>query len=610
MWMVVTRVLVLLGLLVPSHQRNRPTHYENTFANGDELELRVYLSEQLRFNDFNNSAALIWHATGMRYDMSSAGDISTTVQVAVTEHMLNNGSMYCHSYFTKAGRSPDPKALGTYDRWSSTHTIMSMIAHSERLKPIGLYNLLTGEPAPWEAALRRAADEAAAAGVPEGEYIPYWKPKMHLQLVVDQVAFAIDAMPPLMHNALHQSGLMQGHRYRPFVYVNELTVMKAHWAAVNASATSLPLEISAKPLKAEHFQWMVNLKHSFAMQEEQLGISEKESEELRGMFVHTNPVLLYTTVAVSAFHLLFDCLAFKSDLSFWSSVDTMEGLSSRTVLLNQVMETVILLYLINEDASWLVKISSLFTLVLGFFKIVKSLRVKKKDEAKAEGGVSLTDQIDRLAFRYLAPPMLLLVVGYAGYCLVYSYFKGWYSWILECLVALVYGGGFIVMTPQLFINYRLKSVACLPWKFFMYKALNTFIDDLFAFIIKMPTLHRMSCFRDDIVFIIFLYQRWVYKVDRSRVNEFGQRGDGGDGAEEPPTDGKPKARRAAAEGRQAEQRTEGGEAAGKGGAAGKELSAAELKAVKKKGTAAAKGGGSEEAGGRGVLKKAEAKKTK
>lgn len=25
----------------------------------------------------------------------------------------------------------------------------------------------------------------------------------------------------------------------------------------------------------------------------------------------------------------------------------------------------------------------------------------------------------------------------------------------------------------------------------------------------------------DIVFFIFLYQRWVYKVDKSRVNEFG-----------------------------------------------------------------------------------------
>lgn len=25
----------------------------------------------------------------------------------------------------------------------------------------------------------------------------------------------------------------------------------------------------------------------------------------------------------------------------------------------------------------------------------------------------------------------------------------------------------------------------------------------------------------DIVFFIFLYQRWIYKVDKSRLNEFG-----------------------------------------------------------------------------------------
>lgn len=29
-----------------------------------------------------------------------------------------------------------------------------------------------------------------------------------------------------------------------------------------------------------------------------------------------------------------------------------------------------------------------------------------------------------------------------------------------------------------------------------YKFLNTIIDDLFAFVIKMPTLHRLSVFRD------------------------------------------------------------------------------------------------------------------
>ena len=152
---------------------------------------------------------------------------------------------------------------------------------------------------------------------------------------------------------------------------------------------------------------MVNLEHSFKMNEETLGITEKESEDLRGMFVHTNPVLLYTTVAVSAVHLLFDVLAFKSDVSFWSSVDSMEGLSSRSLVLNQGMELVIFLYLLEEDASWLVKVTSVFSLVLGLFKIAKSLRVRRRDQAKAEDGLSLTGEIDRLAFRYLSPPLLL-----------------------------------------------------------------------------------------------------------------------------------------------------------------------------------------------------------
>ena len=59
------------------------------------------------------------------------------------------------------------------------------------------------------------------------------------------------------------------------------------------------------------------------------------------------------------------------------------------------------------------------------------------------------------------------------------------------------------MTPQLFINYKLKSVAHLPWRMLTYKALNTFIDDLFAFVIKMPTLYRLGVFRDGMSYLIF-----------------------------------------------------------------------------------------------------------
>lgn len=52
------------------------------------------------------------------------------------------------------------------------------------------------------------------------------------------------------------------------------------------------------------------------------------------------------------------------------------------------------------------------------------------------------------------------------------------------------------MTPQLYINYKLKSVAHINSKAMIFRFLNTIIDDLFAFIITMPWLKRLSCFRD------------------------------------------------------------------------------------------------------------------
>lgn len=79
--------------------------------------------------------------------------------------------------------------------------------------------------------------------------------------------------------------------------------------------------------------------------------------------------------------------------------------------------------------------------------------------------------------------------------------------------------------PSLYINYRLQSVAHMPARAMTYKFLNTFIDDLFAFTIKMPTLHRLATLRDDLIFFVYLYQAWKYKVDHTRVNEFGQGGE-------------------------------------------------------------------------------------
>lgn len=134
---------------------------------------------------------------------------------------------------------------------------------------------------------------------------------------------------------------------------------------------------------------------------------------------------------------------------------------------------------------------------------------------------SLTIEADRLATSRLGSMLLPLVLVYTVYSLVMEEHISWYSWLITSASSAVYAFGFVLMTPQLFLNYKLKSVAHLPWRVLVYKSLNTFIDDLFSFIIRMPTMARISCFRDDVVFFIYLYQRWLYPVDTSRPVEGG-----------------------------------------------------------------------------------------
>ena len=60
-------------------------------------------------------------------------------------------------------------------------------------------------------------------------------------------------------------------------------------------------------------------------------------------------------------------------------------------------------------------------------------------------------------------------------------------------------------------------------------------DDIFSFLIPMPTMHRLACFRDDVIFFVYLYQRWIYPTDHSRTikadTDDDQRAEGKSGGE-------------------------------------------------------------------------------
>lgn len=279
---------------------------------------------------------------------------------------------------------------------------------------------------------------------------------------------------------------------------------------------------------------------------------------IKEILLDTNIYLLGTTVVVSVFHMIFEMLAFKSDISHYRNKKNNVGISVRSILGNVFMQGVIFLYLMdnNENTSkfhisshylniannftgWMILFSQGMGILLEFWKITTVVNVRIRDAPNSiipyriafedkhvlSETEEKTKEYDAVAFKYLYMIAVPLLLAYAGYSLKYDTHKSWYSFVITTLVGSVYAYGFLMMVPSLYINYRLKSVAHMPAKAMTYKFLNTFIDDLFAFTIKMPTLHRLATLRDDVIFFVYLYQSYKYKVDYTRVNEFGQGGD-------------------------------------------------------------------------------------
>ncbi|XP_051155513.1 putative lipid scramblase CLPTM1 [Leptopilina boulardi] len=510
----------------------------NLFENGTIFDMNVYLSESLNFDDFSNTNAHIWTEKRLIYgDWSSGPDNDgTRVHVhkfAPSKQLLNNGSIYVHVFVTKSGKSPDPNAgKGRYAGKDMISHASKMLNKFKRVKYQKTHNLLTGETAATE-------DEIKKAELMNQEILSHWHPNTTINFVVDQTNWVPGQVPPPLNEYIEFS--LGGSVYKPVVYFNDFWNMQRDYHPLNDSIKELELRLTYQPLSL--FKWQLytaqNMRNKWTSSI--LGNPEEEDSDqdtLKEALLETNPYLLALTFAVSILHSIFEFLAFKNDIEFWNNRKSLEGLSVRSVFFNVFQSVIVLLYVLDNETNTVVRISCAIGLCIEIWKINKTVDIKVNRESKIFGIFprisyqdkgsyveSSTKEYDRLAFRYLSWALYPLLGGYAIYSLMYLEHKSWYSWVLSMLYGFLLTFGFIMMTPQLFINYKLKSVAHLPWRMLSYKFLNTFIDDVFAFVIKMPTLYRLGCFRDDIVFCIYLYQRWIYKTDLSRVNEFGFSGE-------------------------------------------------------------------------------------
>jgi hypothetical protein len=428
-------------------------------------------------------------------DISILDVHSSVVEVRVPKKALRGQPWYLHAIVARAGRPPLP--LGTEYRPDDVARRTQALTARAPCRRNTTRTLLASQEGPTPAG-------------PLGEECPFLKPKVVVRLIRDDTHYPFNGIPQDVFGFIQ----FAGRRYKPIVYLDETWLLREHLFPLNDTARNLTLEVEYRPMALGVWRMLRHFDEALKMLEGYVGKDSEEPDNLRRMATETPPWLLAVTFAVTLVHLMFDVLAFKNDIAFWRGRKSMEGLSTNNVVAGLVCEAIIAVYLWNNNTGWPILLPCAVGLVIQFWKAGIALRLK------GAGKDSSTARADAQATRWLSYALYPLVLAYAIYSLLYKEHTNWFSWALESLASAVYAFGFVLMTPQLYINYKLKSVANLPWRVFVYRACNTFIDDLFAFIIRMPTLHRLSAFRDDVVFLVYLFQRWQYPVDPTRREGF------------------------------------------------------------------------------------------
>jgi len=266
----------------------------------------------------------------------------------------------------------------------------------------------------------------------------------------------------------------KGWLYYPILYNSEFWISYGSLKEVNGTLMESVVDVSLEPVPMWKWQLQSGMVDNQRKQESFTGEEDDSNDMLRTMLLETNPYLLIVTAIVSVLHTVFDTLAFKNDISFFKNKKSMEGLSLRSMIVNAFFSLVILLYLADNDTSFMVLASNLVGLMIEFWKISKAITIKweggKIEWIEAQSyKKSKTKVFDEIATSHLLFVTMPLVAGYGLYSLYFQKHKGWYSWILNTLVGFIYMFGFVMMTPQLFINYKLQSVAHLNWRTMTYK---------------------------------------------------------------------------------------------------------------------------------------------
>ncbi|XP_062393834.1 lipid scramblase CLPTM1L-like isoform X1 [Sardina pilchardus] len=345
--------------------------------------------------------------------------------------------------------------------------------------------------------------------------VSHWHSRLSLSIMAE-FSFSKGGVPSDVRRYLKVVEEGKKKMYLPLMVVDELQIRMRDFIEINESTAEVHLTVNYENISLRKFRLRSHLR-DVIYSLKQFGFTEHQVDEIKGVITDTNGYVLAFTIFAAILNLLFEFLAIKNDFSFWRKKTTMAGMSKRSVLWRCFSTLVIFLHLLGDQKGWLLLIPTGVGVVLELWKLKRAFSIQ---DDKFEELERVTSGYDSQGMRFLSYLLCPLCVSGVTYSFLYVKNKSWYSWFISSLVTGVYALGFLSGFPQLYVNYKLKSVEHLQSSIYMYKGMSTFLNDILSTILTVPS-HPLACFRDDVIFLLHLYQRRLYPVRKTRGREYG-----------------------------------------------------------------------------------------
>ena len=236
----------------------------------------------------------------------------------IPKEAQNNGTLWAHFYVALQGYPLDPVAKG-YDVAKAYHFSRPLTHMLPKKKLKKTKNLLAGP-----------GEEEVTVGDNTGPtFASYYHPNFTLSVIPDSGVIGYTTIHPSLRQyvVLESTGARdvsgQHGWYYPILFLNTFWQLRDHMTELNNTVTSLPLHIKLNNLANWKFSLYATIDDSVKQTQRNAATGTgpmpaagdgSEFEEFKRVLVDTNIYLLSTTAFVSILHMVFEGLAFKSDI--------------------------------------------------------------------------------------------------------------------------------------------------------------------------------------------------------------------------------------------------------------------------------------------------------